>query len=625
MLCVALATFAANICSGSTVQIHEIGLQGYFSFEPLPTRVQLLLTNTDHQTQEMTIEIHAFDKSDPRATENVFHVSVKLAAGEERSIDVPVLIPDVRTPFLEAEARSASGVLVGKDWRDLGRPFTSGPVQFSSLVAIVCLGQPVCQRTQSAISFSGSVGQQTQKQRSLNFISVHDPPANWWAYSAARVVVLAAPLAQLSSEQQSALEDYARFGGKLILAEDEMADTKFLAPYRTGPLTPGAIVVGSGCLYRTGKVDGSEMKTLFSEPRGLSVAESGPWIPYRNDELSWLIRRLAATFRFPELRWVLLFVATYIFVIGFLNFAVLKRLDKREWGWVTVPLIAIVCALLLYAWSASRGPRTYEIDEISVFSMDDQSSRAASDTALRISSPRRAQLTLDIASEPIFNGKGKSLSFVSSDTFLEMGVVRGSERRWNVYLGQPWRGDLTLRQWSFEDLEFHDLKVLPGTIRRAGEARLRNDTGQAFSQAMYVEKNKVYLLGAVAPGAELDLTSAQQQPLSTLTGRVFANTSQYPATLGTGTGTGIGVIQSPSQTDAAMEYFGEWRQLPYQSFHLAELIRGWPKDGGHVFATRSGVFFGLSEGSPFQAGLTGVAITRKSYTLTIVSFAPYHD
>lgn len=60
---------------------------------------------------------------------------------------------------------------------------------------------------------------------------------------------------------------------------------------------------------------------------------------------SWVLRYMQLPNRDPVLPAVLL-IAAFLALSGIGSYLLLKRLDKREWMWLTVPLLSLVCALL---------------------------------------------------------------------------------------------------------------------------------------------------------------------------------------------------------------------------------------------------------------------------------------
>lgn len=61
------------------------------------------------------------------------------------------------------------------------------------------------------------------------------------------------------------------------------------------------------------------------------------------------------------------------------------------------------------------------------------------------------------------------------------------------------------------------LREFPGTIHLAAFDRLRNDTGQHLSEAVYLDYpgNALYVLPAMAPGEELQLDAIVPKPIKT--------------------------------------------------------------------------------------------------------------
>ncbi len=146
---------------------------------------------------------------------------------------------------------------------------------------------------------------------------------------------------------------------------------------------------------------------------------------------------------------------------------------------------------------------------------------------------------------------------------------------------------------------------------------MRNETGHNLRDALYVDPKKVYFLGSVPAGAEIDLNAVPQDDLNVHIGRTHVFFG-YPSD-----------VAEPEQTnptyaypepDAIQREFEEWKKLPRTPFALDELIRGWPKGGAKVFEARTGIFFGLSEEPVPEAELADLNFARKNYALTIVSF-----
>src|SRR5258708_29419458 len=76
-------------------------------------------------------------------------------------------------------------------------------------------------------------------------------------------------------------------------------------------------------------------------------------------------------------------------MIGVLNFDVLRRLRRLEFGWISVCGLALLFAGGFYLSSASRRPKTFRLDNLATYYLDARSPLAAADYSLRVSAPER--------------------------------------------------------------------------------------------------------------------------------------------------------------------------------------------------------------------------------------------
>jgi hypothetical protein len=68
----------------------------------------------------------------------------------------------------------------------------------------------------------------------------------------------------------------------------------------------------------------------------------------------------------PPVGGLLLLLAAYILVIGPLNYLILKRLDRREWAWVTMPLLVLAFAAGAYGYGSLLRGTDVLINEVAI-------------------------------------------------------------------------------------------------------------------------------------------------------------------------------------------------------------------------------------------------------------------
>src|SRR5579872_3685933 len=308
-------------------------------------------------------------------------------------------------------------------------------------------------------------------------------------------------------------------GGQLVLIDSLLAKAPFLERYRRASLGKPYSELGVGRLYHVADL-GVGLATLFnrsvsewSGDQSLQDFRSYPRYYRGYDAVLNQIRpRLATTFVFPRLQTLLCWLGVYILIVGICNFAILRYLDRREWGWVTTPVIALFFSAGLYFISTANRPKQLHLDEVAVYTMDEASPMAVMQAGVRVSSPRRDQVSVVLPEGPLWNDASNALSADSMERGLPIHHNFSLHQGWEVQIAPEQRYSLPLLQWSFKDLEFKDIKMFPGTVRRLDDDHLINETGRSFQDAIYWTNAKLYLLGAVSAGASIDLRSVAQEP-----------------------------------------------------------------------------------------------------------------
>jgi hypothetical protein len=607
---------APTVHCSDGVRIVEIGVKGYY-YQGSPVRLSVMLWRSGLQPTTVELRVHVHSFPDPRIERvDTFARRVTLESNDYRTVGIPVLLQYSDKATVQVQEVDAEGRVLSEDVQPLEPPLGE------KLVAILCDQPAVCQQAQSQISFSGIEAEQTEKGKTLKFASIEKPPEQSWQYSPATTVVLARPVGEITPEEREALEGFARQGGALIVLEDQAQSTKFLEAYRIAAFPATPAIVGRGKVFWIPTLAGQGLGELYTG-LGLQRAIQG-WqaADSARDELSWARRRLAVHFRFPTLAWLLAWLAAYILVAGVGNFALLRKIDRREWGWITLPCISLFFACAMYVSSAATRPSELRSDDISLLWMDENSSVAFVQRGERISSNRRQTVQFRMNGDSLLEGDRNGTGSAISLNLLGNEADDNPLNHWNVQLGPPTSVELRMLQWSFRDLEFSTIAKQRGSVRRLDTTHLRNETGKNFRQAMYVDKTNVYFWDAVPDGSEIDLTRAKKKPLDKIAKAHFFTMLGFPTEISE-----VGMNEIVSTRDSNASTSGsdaeDVKSALGQSekpFDLVELIRGWPSDGGHAFDARSGIFFGLADETELPASLPGKRFTAKGYSITIVSF-----
>jgi len=642
---------ASRSADAISLKIRQVGLENVYSLGNSPTLISFDARNSTTQSIPIALLVDEVSlENDTTSVTTSITLPLVLSPGEERTFHVPLhIIPgNSRKLVIYLEARDSGNLIVGRTARLVG------PKPEGQVFGLICATPELCRSIQQSILLSGSPDEQTHKSQTLRMIQLSDPPSEGWAYAPANTVILAAPIARLSDGQRQALELFLRNGGNLVLIENQIADgvssnpgtnpssTKlslsdsnllcrnafFLELYRIRLPFGRPLRVGSGQLVRLPSITGKEFSTYF-RPIGFSPSTpeetrrqfpraTADWQSGDFSQSTWLMKRLGTSFRFPTFLEILLWLIGYLIVVGIFNFITLRRIGRPEWGWFTIPAIAILTSVLLYGTSARHRPRIFNLDDMVVYRMDNLSSLATADAKVRISSPRRSTVEPVVPSDWIYSPPRN----FSTDIFDGSPILSNSAYVNGFVLGKNWRASLALRKWSFTELNFTGSHRFAGTISRDAASRIHNDTGISFQQAILVDHTVVFVLGSFPAGETLDLSKVPRREFQKESGRSVGRLPQYPGP--------PFQFRNPAEdrnrgfTEAESKQMNEeWDQLEAQPFSLLELLRGWSTTGDDIFADNKAVFFGLSDQATLGPSLQGQSPGRKSASLMVVTFGAW--
>jgi hypothetical protein len=505
VLLLAVAGFAADV-----VKIEEVGLN-YYQTMGGPTPLRLQVSNPRSETLPLTIQIRISPDAN-RLVSSQITKTVTLGPQEIREVELPIIVSG-KDSVVDVSA-------IDEAQQHIGFATTEKTMIAASpagLVAVLCADPEICSSVQGQIMRGGSPQEIERKSHEVKFAVLLQPRSHWWAYGAARAVVVAAPMAGFSSEQKQALEQYLRSGGNLILVEHEVADESFLAPYRHDDRWgPSSALVGKGTLYRASSVTGNDLEELFTD-KTLEKFIQGTfnWQDTNDSRLEWLEKRVGPHFELPKLRWILISLGTYVFVLGAVNFALLRRFRRLEWGWVTIALCSLLFSGWFYASNYHRGPRAFEGTDLAILWMDPSSPMAFANYDVSMSSPKRTKLIFSVGGDAVLQpGHWTATPTTAQDVYTSI-TDKYHVELWQVLLDEPQKITVPMLRWSAHDVGFSGFQTLAGSVHCTAAGVIRNDTGLTLSEAVVVDgaNLKLWALHSLQPGQEVDLSATASQPL----------------------------------------------------------------------------------------------------------------
>lgn len=220
----------------------------------------------------------------------------------------------------------------------------------------------------------------------------------------------------------------------------------------------------------------------------------------------------------PPIGGLLLLLLGYIGLIGPLNYIVLRRLDRREWAWVTMPILIAIFAVGAYAFGSALRGSDVIVNQVAIVRGAPDAAEGTAQVYMGVFSPTRGTYQVSVPggallSAPVvgdfFGGQGASLDVVQGQTarIRDLSVSFGSLR--------------TVRAESAVQVpRIHaELQLVDGVL----EGTIRNDSKQILEAPAIVLGANARILEDLAPGAtaNISLRIAANQFGQSLSDRIF--------------------------------------------------------------------------------------------------------
>lgn len=338
----------------------------------------------------------------------------------------------------------------------------------------------------------------------------------------------------------ASLEGLSRFGG---------------TPEFTGPVPAAAFAEVRGAVLAAERPDGSGLPLLVESRAGdgrviLSAASLSreplaawegkqalfvdllgrgkmtPWGGWnagtfidRYNFLGWMTRTLPAA-AFPSPRQLGFLLLAFIFLAGPVNYLVLRRLDRRDWAWVTVPVLSLGAVGLMYGLALGRDGRDVLVNTVSAIEIDPGAGVARQEAVIGVFSPMRARLGVEVPAGtgvrpmPMFFGGGPFPDLKFEDAPYRV-VSAASDR---IEFGPKTRWQSRILQIS-RDVEIRGgirgaLRVDGGVLR----GRVTNETPYRIEDAGVVLGNQFTRLESLAPGESREVELPLPNPANLMQG-----------------------------------------------------------------------------------------------------------
>lgn len=234
-------------------------------------------------------------------------------------------------------------------------------------------------------------------------------------------------------------------------------------------------------------------------PRTTSVSDS-----YIVDALGTL-----PAVQLPPFEQLFAIIAAYVVTIGPLNYLVLRRRDRREWGWLTMPAIIGLFAIGAYAFGVVLRGSSVVVNELAIVNGSVGADRGSATVYVGVYSPTRSSFDVRVGGNVLLSAPTQQAEF--DGPRRDAGAVE-------VLLGDPavLRGyDVGFGvQRAFRSESAASVPRVDADLELSGDAvqgTLTNSSAESLSDVSIVWGNGIQRLGDIAPGASVAVSVA---PLS---------------------------------------------------------------------------------------------------------------
>ncbi len=95
------------------------------------------------------------------------------------------------------------------------------------------------------------------------------------------------------------------------------------------------------------------------------------------------------------------FLLLYILAVGPLNYLVLRRLDRREWAYFTIPLVVLMFSGVAYVWGSLGRGRDAQVNELAIVRVEPGGERARATSYLTLFSPVRQHYDVGVLDDTL--------------------------------------------------------------------------------------------------------------------------------------------------------------------------------------------------------------------------------
>lgn len=167
----------------------------------------------------------------------------------------------------------------------------------------------------------------------------------------------------------------------------------------------------------------------------------------------------------PPIGGLLALLGGYIVLVGPLNYLVLRRLDRREWAWITMPLLIVGFAAAAYAYGAALRGSDLIVNEVAIAAGAAGTTDGRAQTYVGVFSPSRGTYELSLPGGPLVAAPLSEMFGVAGADGTRLDVLQGDPARVrNLSIGYGTLRSIRLEAPTSVPLVEADLRLVDGVL-----------------------------------------------------------------------------------------------------------------------------------------------------------------
>lgn len=263
----------------------------------------------------------------------------------------------------------------------------------------------------------------------------------------------------------------------------------------------------------------------------------------------------------PSTGTIMLFLLGYIVVIGPINYLILRRMQRLEWAWFSIPVVVLFFAGGLYLVGFGLRGSQSQLNQVTIVQATEGQSRGMATAFIGLFSPRRTNYTLGFPADALLHEtrswddlSGRTTPVFNSETSVEMRDVLVDVGSVRMLVSES-PVDLPI---NIQTQLQNNGNIISGQVRNNGP--------ETLNHVLIVQGTNFQELGSLAPGASQIINLANGSRTFpwgiNLPEEGIFNRKLLVNTLFNGQFTLFGSMTSGSSIDDNGVYMLAWREQP---------------------------------------------------------------